>query len=72
MWLAPSRHQDESHVFDKFFQVESGSSRQYGGTGLGLALARAIVVAHGGSIHVRSTPGLGSIFTIYLPSAPPS
>jgi signal transduction histidine kinase len=56
------------HVFERFTQADSSTSRQYGGLGLGLALAREIVDAHGGSVHVES-PGVGqgATFTILLP-----
>jgi signal transduction histidine kinase len=65
--IRPEHHE---RVFDSFFQVDSDASRAYGGAGLGLALAKAIVLAHGGSIVLRSAPGLGAIFTVYLPQAP--
>jgi signal transduction histidine kinase len=55
------------HVFDRF---RSGTSAKgSGGTGLGLALVRAIAKAHGGDAHVRSTPGEGSEFELALPAA---
>ncbi|HVH46835.1 MAG TPA: ATP-binding sensor histidine kinase [Labilithrix sp.] len=58
-----------SRVFERF---ERGVPvMQYGGLGLGLYIARWIVHAHGGSIDVESTPGVGSKFTIELPLAPP-
>jgi signal transduction histidine kinase len=60
---------DQARVFDTFFQVDGSLSRPYGGAGLGLALARAIVLAHGGTLMLRSAPGIGSIFTVRLPCA---
>ena len=60
----------QRRIFDTFYQIEAGPSRSYGGSGLGLALARAIVSAHGGAISVHSAPGKGSTFRITLP--PPS
>lgn len=53
------------HLFDKFFRV--GATSDVPGTGLGLALARESVVAHGGHIEVESTLGKGSRFTVTLP-----
>ncbi|MCA9676619.1 MAG: HAMP domain-containing histidine kinase, partial [Myxococcales bacterium] len=57
------------HIFEPFFQVDQSSTRAFGGTGLGLALAKAYVESQGGRIWVDSTPGLGSTFTVSLPAA---
>jgi signal transduction histidine kinase/CheY-like chemotaxis protein len=54
-------------LFKPFSQLDSSLSRQYGGTGLGLALVARLAELHGGSISVESTPGEGSRFTITLP-----
>ncbi len=54
-------------IFEPFFQVDSSSTRAFGGTGLGLTLAKAYVEAHGGRIWVDTTPGQGSIFTATFP-----
>jgi signal transduction histidine kinase len=58
----------QSNVFEPFFQVDSSSTRQYGGTGLGLTLAKRYVEAHGGHIWVESAPGAGSSFHVTLPA----
>ena len=56
------------HVFERFRQADSRPSREYGGLGLGLAIARDLVELHGGSIHVASAgPGHGATFTVALP-----
>jgi signal transduction histidine kinase/CheY-like chemotaxis protein len=60
--------EDQERVFDEFQQVGDRGSRT-SGTGLGLALARRLVIAHGGTISVQSTIGAGSRFTVALPAA---
>jgi two-component system, NtrC family, sensor histidine kinase KinB len=56
------------HIFERFYRVPG--SRQRGGVGLGLAIVREIVVAHGGQIDVASRPGAGTTFTFSLPTSP--
>jgi signal transduction histidine kinase len=59
-----------AHVFDKFFQADNQGSASTSGSGLGLAIAKSIVEAHGGTINCESTPGVGTTFTIVLPTWP--
>ncbi len=54
-------------VFDVFYQVDSSSTREYGGAGLGLAIVKSYVDAHGGEVQVESMVGKGTSFTVVLP-----
>jgi signal transduction histidine kinase len=58
---------DLPRVFERFFQVETHLTRRYGGMGLGLSVAKAMVELHGGRIWVESEEGKGSTFTLLLP-----
>ncbi|MFL5733787.1 MAG: sensor histidine kinase, partial [Chloroflexia bacterium] len=59
---------DLPRIFDRFYRGDPSRARSTGSTGLGLAIARAIVQAHGGIITVQSPPGSGAIFTVALPA----
>ena len=61
--------EDIPYVFDRFYRADKARSRAAGGVGLGLAISRWIAEAHGGSIHVVSTLGEGSTFTVSLPTS---
>jgi signal transduction histidine kinase len=56
-------------IFDRFYRVDQSRSRERGGTGLGLSIARMLAEIQGGSIAVESARGVGSTFTLWLPSA---
>src|SRR6266850_1674574 len=58
---------DREHIFERFYRVDADRGRKNGGAGLGLSIARAIAVRHGGSIVVESTTAGGSIFRVTLP-----
>jgi two-component system, OmpR family, sensor kinase len=60
---------DLPHIFERFYRVDKSRSRIQGKTGLGLAICKAIIDAHGGAISVTSLPGAGSTFEVRLPAA---
>ena len=59
--------EDQAHIFERFYRVHKHRARDAGGTGLGLSIVKNIILAHGGGISLRSTPGDGATFVIRLP-----
>jgi signal transduction histidine kinase len=62
--LAP---EEQERIFQRFYRTPEAVAQGKEGSGLGLCIARSIAEAHGGRIHVESTPGRGSTFTVFLP-----
>jgi len=62
--IAESEH---TAIFDKFYQLSATTKGVREGTGLGLAITKSLVELHGGEIHVRSKPGMGSVFEFTIP-----
>jgi signal transduction histidine kinase len=60
---------DQTRVFERFYRVDEGRSREQGGTGLGLAIVKHVADLHGGHVSLSSELGEGSTFTVVLPSA---
>jgi len=54
-------------IFERFYRVDQGRSRECGGTGLGLSIVKHVALLHGGYVDVESTPGQGSTFSLILP-----
>jgi two-component system phosphate regulon sensor histidine kinase PhoR len=59
--------QEQPRVFERFYRVDKGRSREKGGTGLGLSIVRHIVELHGGEVSLRSRPGAGCTFRFEIP-----
>lgn len=55
------------HIYERFYRVDKSHSREIGGTGLGLALTRSVILMHRGAIKAFSTEGEGTIFTVRIP-----
>jgi signal transduction histidine kinase len=66
------RPEDLPYVFERFYRGERSRNRATGGAGLGLAIARGIIEAHGGHIAVKSVPGQGTHFSFSIPARKPA
>ena len=60
---------EQKRIFERFYRVDRGRSRDTGGTGVGLAIVKSVVEEAGGTVSVWSRPSEGTTFTIQLPPA---
>jgi len=58
-----------SRIFERFYRVDAGRSREVGGTGLGLAIVKHLAEAHGGNVRATSTVGGGTEIAVFFPDA---
>ena len=61
---------EQPRIFERFYRARTARERNVRGSGIGLALVKHIVEAHGGHVAVTSQPGQGAVFTVVLPAAP--
>jgi signal transduction histidine kinase len=66
------REEDLTHIFDRYYRIESADSDTVDGTGLGLAITKRIAELHGSAVEVKSETGKGSVFSFQLPIASPT
>ena len=66
MGIGPEHHE---RIFERFYRVDKGRARSAGGTGLRLSIVKRLVVGMGGELELRSQPGRGSVFRVFLDAA---
>lgn len=60
----------QAHIFNAFWQIDGTTTREHGGSGLGLSIVKELTTLMGGQISLKSEPGIGSVFTVLLPISP--